>query len=104
MRKTEPLDWFATQNVSAALCRLCESPSLTSAATSSTTGRSIFVILSFRSTPANADEFSALTYLRRDKSGFAPMLVVKASDEENEGINESIDRFLRVARRAAVRF
>ncbi|MDQ3889133.1 MAG: alpha/beta hydrolase [Actinomycetota bacterium] len=49
-------------------------------------------------TRKNADEFSALTYLRRDKAKIAPMLVVKAGEDENDGINASIDRFVRVAR------
>jgi dienelactone hydrolase len=40
-----------------------------------------------------ADEFSALTYLRRAPGSIPPMLVVKAGRDANEGINESIDRF-----------
>ena len=44
-----------------------------------------------------ADEFSALTYLRRFGGRIPPMLVVKAGRDANEGINESIDRFAAVA-------
>jgi dienelactone hydrolase len=40
-----------------------------------------------------AEEFSALTYLRRSPGRIPPMLVVKAGRDANEGINESIDRF-----------
>jgi dienelactone hydrolase len=45
-----------------------------------------------------ADEFSALTYLRRSPAGIPPMLVVKAGRDANAGINESIDRFAAAAR------
>ena len=39
------------------------------------------------------DEYSALTYLRRDGGRIPPMLVVEAGRDATEGINESIDRF-----------
>ena len=44
-----------------------------------------------------ADEFSALTYLRRSPGSIPPMLIVKAGRDANEGINESIDRFAAAA-------
>ncbi len=40
-----------------------------------------------------ADEFSALTYLRRSPGSIPPMLLLKAGRDANAGINESIDRF-----------
>ena len=40
-----------------------------------------------------AEEFSALTYLRRSPGSIPPMLIVKAGRDANVGINESIDRF-----------
>jgi dienelactone hydrolase len=43
-------------------------------------------------------EFSALSLLRRHGARIPPMLVVKAGRDENEGINESIDRFAATAR------
>ena len=42
---------------------------------------------------SQAEEFSALTYLRRFPGRIPPMLVLKAGRDANEGINESIDRF-----------
>jgi dienelactone hydrolase len=45
-----------------------------------------------------ANEFSALTYLRRFPARIPPMLVVKAGRDANAGINESIDRFEAAAR------
>jgi BD-FAE protein len=42
-------------------------------------------------------EYSALTYLRRDGPGIAPMLVVKAGLDNTQGVNESIDRFAAAA-------
>jgi dienelactone hydrolase len=44
-------------------------------------------------------EYSALTHLLRDGPRIPPMLVVKAGRDENEGINDSIDRFAATARR-----
>jgi dienelactone hydrolase len=44
-----------------------------------------------------ADEYSALTYLRRFGGRIPPMLIMKAGRDANEGINESIDRFRAVA-------
>jgi acetyl esterase/lipase len=45
------------------------------------------------------DEFSALTYLRRYGDRLPPMLVAKAGQDHFVGINESIDRFMREAKR-----
>lgn len=42
-------------------------------------------------------QYSALTYLHRDGPRIPPMLVVKAGRDENEGINDSIDRFVKEA-------
>lgn len=43
--------------------------------------------------PALADEYSALTYLRRDGAGIAPMFIAKAGQDRFLGITRSIDRF-----------
>jgi acetyl esterase/lipase len=48
--------------------------------------------------PALADEFSALTYLRRDGAAIAPMLIAKAGRDRFAEINASIDRFVAEAR------
>jgi dipeptidyl aminopeptidase/acylaminoacyl peptidase len=66
---------------------------------------SLYGPLDFRSSafgldPSLVEEFSALTYLRRHGAAIPPMLIVKAGREENEGINESIDRFAAAARAA----
>jgi dienelactone hydrolase len=42
-------------------------------------------------------EFSALTHLRRNAARIPAMLVVKAGLDNNEGLNESIDRFAAAA-------
>jgi len=49
--------------------------------------------------PSLADEFSALTYLRRDGAAIAPMLIAKAGRDRFAEINDSIDRFVAEARR-----
>jgi dienelactone hydrolase len=54
--------------------------------------------LAIATDPDVAQEFSALTWLRRHGARIPPMLVVKAGREENAGINESIDRFAAAAR------
>jgi dienelactone hydrolase len=46
-----------------------------------------------------AEEYSALTFLRRDGARIAPMLVAKAGRETNPGFNEAIDRFVGEAAR-----
>ena len=55
--------------------------------------------------PNLVDEFSALTWLRRHDSKVPAMLIAKAGRNENEGINDSIDRFVAAAQelRADVR-
>jgi dienelactone hydrolase len=50
--------------------------------------------------PADAEEFSASTYLRRFGPAIPPMLIVKAGRDATPGINESIDRFVAEAARA----
>jgi dienelactone hydrolase len=49
--------------------------------------------------PADAAEYSALTYLRRDGPHIPPMLIAKAG-RDRSSINESIDRFAAAARAA----
>jgi dienelactone hydrolase len=44
--------------------------------------------------PQLVDEFSALTWLRRHDGKVPPMLIAKAGRDDNEGINDSIDRFV----------
>lgn len=51
----------------------------------------------FQMDPALADEFSALTYLRRDGPRIAPMFIAKALQDRFEGINQSIDRLTALA-------
>ena len=48
---------------------------------------------------ADAEEFSASTYLRRFGPAIPPMLIVKAGRDATPGINESIDRFAAEAAR-----
>ena len=45
------------------------------------------------------DEFSAITYLRRDGDRIAPMLIAKAARDQFAGIPRSIDKFVAEARR-----
>jgi acetyl esterase/lipase len=47
--------------------------------------------------PALVDEFSAITYLRSSGGKIPPMLIAKAGQDDNEGINDSIDRFVAAA-------
>jgi dienelactone hydrolase len=47
--------------------------------------------------PKLADEVSALTYLRLHDGKVPPMLIAKAGQDENDGINDSIDRFVAAA-------
>jgi alpha-beta hydrolase superfamily lysophospholipase len=53
----------------------------------------------FNLSPSTVEEYSAITYLRRDGAQIAPMLVVKAGQDANAGINSSIDRFVAEAQR-----
>jgi acetyl esterase/lipase len=48
---------------------------------------------------ALVDEFSALTYLRKYGDRLPPMLIAQAGQDQFVGINESIVRFMREARR-----
>ena len=59
--------------------------------------------LDFSMEPALVQEYSALTYLRRDGAEIAPMLIAKAGYESNQGINASIDRFVAEGRRLHAR-
>jgi acetyl esterase/lipase len=54
--------------------------------------------LGFDVQPQAVEEYSALTYLRRDGAAIAPMLIAKAGRETFAGINVSIDRFVGEAR------